>query len=34
MIVIQRRFQNVIVNDSEVCFTLENAMGAGGVIFR
>jgi len=30
MILIQRRFQNVNVRDAEICFTLENAMGAGG----
>ena len=30
MILIQRRFQNVIIKETEICFTLENAMGAGG----
>ena len=30
MILIQRRFRNVIVKDTEICFILENAMGAGG----
>ena len=34
MILIQRRFRNVIVKDTEICFTLENAMGAGGAISR
>lgn len=27
---IQRRFQNVFIKHTEICFTLENAMGAGG----
>lgn len=30
MILVQKRFSNVFVNETEICFTLENAMGAGG----
>lgn len=30
MIVVQRRFSNVMVSDTKICPTLENAMGAGG----
>lgn len=30
MILVQKRFSNVSVKDTEICFTLENAMGAGG----
>ena len=30
MLVIQRRFQNVTIIETEICFCLENAMGSGG----
>ena len=30
MILIQRRFSNVSIWETEICPTLENAMGAGG----